>query len=195
MRRAIGKLDADGTPAELNEAPSFESMVETYYQVIIAEIKILGWKVAGGLDNISAVQVKRAPLSFLRALAVFAARCAYLKCFPRGNRLARAKFIAKPEAGKFRGLRLESLLAKLVEKCVLHALFPSFGPDPELIAPEHFADRKGVSAELTAGILAILIEAQRGAPLFIVIADAKEAYDNVWRDALWAKALAAHKCI
>ena len=193
VRRATGKLDAEATPAELIETPSFESMVETYYQVIIAEIKILGWKVAGGLDNISAVQVKRAPLSFLRALAVFAARCAYLKCFPRGIRLARAKYIAKPD-GKYRGLRLESLLAKLVEKCVLHALFPSFGPDPGLIAPEHFADRKGVSAEMTAGILAILIEAHRGSPLFIVIADAKEAFDNVWRDALWAKAAAAHKC-
>jgi len=145
------------------------------------------------LDNISAAQVKRAPPSFLRALAGFAARCAHLKCFPRGIRLARAKYIAKQD-GNYRGLRLESLLAKLVEKCVLHAFFPSFGPDPGLIAPEHFADRKGVSAEMTAGILAILIEAHRGSPLFIVIADAKEAYDNVWRDALWAKASAVHKC-
>ena len=153
-------------------------MVETYYQVISVEIKNLGWRVAGGLDNISAAQAKRAPQSFLRTLAFFAARCIHLKCFPRGFRLARAKFIAKPD-GKYRGLRLESLLAKLVEKCVLHVLFPSFGPDPGLIAPEHFADRKGVSAEMTAGILAILIEAQRGAPLFIVIADAKEAFDNV----------------
>jgi hypothetical protein len=44
---------------------------------------------------------------------------------------------------------------------VLHALFPSFGPDPELIAPEHFADRKGVSAELTAGILSIISRYRR----------------------------------
>ncbi len=108
MRRAIHKLDADGTPADRIEARPLESMVETYCQVIIAETKNLGWKVAGGLDNISAAQVKRAPLSFLRALAVFAAKCAYLKCFARGFRLARAKFIAKPD-GKYRGLRLESL--------------------------------------------------------------------------------------
>ena len=81
---------------------------------------------------------------------------------------------------------MESLLTKLVEKCVLHALFPSFGPDLELIAPEHFADRKGVSAELTAGILAIIIDAHRDSetPIYVVIVDAKEAYDNVWRDAL-----------
>ena len=162
-------------------------MVETYLQVIVTEVKKLGWKVTGGLDNISAFQIKRAPLSFLRALAFFAARCAYLTCFPRGLRLARAKFIPKPEAGKFRGVRLESLLAKLVEKCVLHALFPSFGPDPELIAPEHFADRKGVSAELTAGILSIIIDAHKEEPIYVVIVDAKEAYDNVWRDALWAR--------
>ena len=37
---------------------------------------------------------------------------------------------------------------------------------------------------MTAGILAILIEAHRGVPLFIIIADVMEAYDNVWRDAL-----------
>ncbi len=97
-------------------------------------------------------------------------------------------------AGKFRGLCLESLLAKLVEKCVLHALFPSFGPDPGLIAPEHIADRKGASAELTAGILSIIIDAHSEIPIYIVIADAQEAYDNVWRDALWAKAASAHVC-
>ena len=146
--RTAARLDATASPSELNEPPSFESMVETYLQVIVTEVKKLGWKVTGGLDNISAFQIKRAPLSFLRALAFFAARCAYLKCFPRGLRLARAKFIPKPEVGKFRGLRLESLLTKLVEKCVLHALFPSFGPDLELIAPEHFADRKGPGSQL-----------------------------------------------
>ena len=190
----MAKLDAVATLSELNEAPSFESMVETYLQVIVVEVKNLRWKVSGGLDNISSAQIKRAPLSFLRALAFFAARCAHQKCFPRGLRLARAKFIPKPEAGKFRGLRLESLLAKLVEKCVLHALFPSFGPDPGLIAPEHFADRKGASAELTAGILSIIIDAHSVIPIYIVIADAQEAYDNVWRDALWAKAASAHVC-
>ena len=157
-------------------------------------MKNLRWKVTGGLDNISTVQIKRAPPSFLRALAFFAARCAYLKCFPRGFRLARAKYIPKPEANKYRGLRLESLLTKLVEKCVLHALFPAFGPDPGLIAPEHFADRKGVSAELTAGILSIIIDAHRRIPAYVVIVDAKEAYDNVWRDALWAEAASVHEC-
>jgi hypothetical protein len=102
--------------------------------------------------------------------------------------------VPKPEAGNFRGLRLESLLAKLVEKCVLHALFPSFGPDPGLIAPEHFPDRKGVSAELAAGILSIIIDAHREIPIYIISVDAKEAYDNVWRDALWAKAATTHRC-
>jgi hypothetical protein len=61
-------------------------------------------------------------------------------------------------------------------------LFPSFGPDPGLIAPEHFGDRKGASAEMTAGILTIIIDAHRETPLYVVIVDAKEAYDNVWRD-------------
>ena len=52
-------------------------MVETYLQVIVVEVKNLRWKVSGGLDNISSAQIKRAPLSFLRALALFAARCAH----------------------------------------------------------------------------------------------------------------------
>jgi hypothetical protein len=133
-------------------------------------------------------------VSFLRALATFAARCAWLNCFSRRFRLARAKFIPKPEPGKYRGLRLEDLLTKLVEKCVLHPFFPSFGPEPGLIALEHFADRKGVSAEMVAGILAIIIDAHKGAPLYLLVADAKEAYDNVWRDALWAKLAEAHNC-
>jgi hypothetical protein len=171
---------------------SFEQLVETYYQVILVEVSHLRWRVTGGLDNISAPQIKRAPPNFLKALAFFAARCAWLQCFPRFCRLARAKFIPKPEEGKYRGLRLESLLTKLVEKCVLHPFFPSFGPDPGLIAPEHLADRKQVSAEMTAAILGILIDAHRDRPLHILIADVKEAYDNVWRDALWAKLAAAH---
>ena len=54
-----------------------------------------------------------------------------------------------------------------------------------------------MSAELTAGILAIIIDAHkvRMLPLYVVIVDAKEAYDNVWRDALWAKASTIHGCL
>jgi hypothetical protein len=49
---------------------------------------------------------------------------------------------------------------------------------------------------MVAGILAIIIDAQKIAPLYLVVADVKEAYDNVWRerDALWAKLTKAHKC-
>ena len=61
----------------------------------------------------------------------------------------------------------------------MHPFFPAFGPDSEAIAPEHFADRKGVSAEMTAGMLSIIIDAHSGVRLVILIADTKEAYDNV----------------
>ena len=81
-----------------------------------------------------------------------------------------------------------------MEKCILHPFFPSFGPEPGLIAPGHFADKRGISAEMVAGILAIIIDAHKGSPLYLLVADAKEAYDNVWRDALWAKLAEAHKC-
>lgn len=71
--------------------------------------------------------------------------------------------------------------------------FPCFRPGYGAGSPEHFADRKKCSAEMTAGFLAIIIDAHRrtGNPLYLLIADVKEAYDNVWRDALWAKALKA----
>ena len=193
VRRCSAKLDLAPTTEE-SRTLSYEQLVEVNLQVLLIEVRNLRWRTAGGLDNISAAQIKRAPVSFLRALATFAARCAWLKCFPRWYRLARAKFIPKPEAGKYRGLRLEDLLTKLVEKCILHPFFPSFGPEPGLIAPEHFADRRGISAEMVAGILAIIIDAHKGSPLYLLVADAKEAYDNVWRDALWAKLAEAHKC-
>ena len=45
---------------------------------------------------------------------------------------------------------------------------------------------------MTAAILGILIDAHTDRPLHILIADVKEAYDNVWRDALWAKLATAH---
>ena len=200
VRRVIEKLDNDPTPEERAEGPTFDQLVETYFQILLKEVKQLRWKTAGGLDNISAAQLKRSPPRFWRAVAIFAARCAWLKCFPRWFRLARAKFIPKPEAGKVRGLRLESLLTKLIEKCILHPFFPATHltilstPHQEIIAPEHFADRAKVSAEMTAGVLAIIIDAGKQAktPLYILIADAKEAYDLVWRDGLWAKMANTH---
>ena len=100
VRRTIARLDGAQTADGQGTTP-FEQLVETYYQVLVVEVKNLRVKVTGGLDNISALQIKRAPLSFLRALATLAARCARLKYFPRWFRLARAKFIPKPEEGKF----------------------------------------------------------------------------------------------
>ena len=194
VQRAMKGLDTEPLSSETKNMPSFHQLAETFYQILIMEVKKLRWKTAGGLDNISAAQIKRAPPAFLRALALFAARCAWLKCFPRWFRLARATFIPKPEEGKFRGLRLESLLTKLVEKCILHPFFPAVGPEPAIIAPEHFADRKKVSAEMTAGILAIIVDLAKTTrkPLYILIADAKEAYDMVWREGLWAKLVKTH---
>ena len=36
-------------------------------------------------------------------------------------------------------------------------------------------------------MLALVIDARKGRPLYVTIADVKGAYDNVWMDALWAK--------
>jgi hypothetical protein len=48
---------------------------------------------------------------------------------------------------------------------------------------------------MTAGILAIIMDAQRGKPLYLVVDDVKEAYDYVWRDALWAKLATSRNCM
>ncbi len=47
---------------------------------------------------------------------------------------------------------------------------------------------------MTAGMLAIIIDASKQAktPLYILIADAREAYDLMWRDGLWAKMANTH---
>ncbi len=41
----------------------------------------------------------------------------------------------------------------------------------------------------------IIMDAHKGKPLYLVVADVKEAYDNVWRDALWAKLATSHNCM
>ena len=46
---------------------------------------------------------------------------------------------------------------------------------------------------MAAAILAMLIENLGTRELFAIIADVKGAYENVWREALWAKLLDAHK--
>ena len=48
---------------------------------------------------------------------------------------------------------------------------------------------------MASAILAMLLETRGREPLYIVIADVLAAYDNVWRQALWAKMLDAHKIV
>ncbi len=54
VRTVMAKLDADVTPSETFDSPSFGRRVQICYQTIVAAVKDLRWKTAGGLDDISA---------------------------------------------------------------------------------------------------------------------------------------------
>ena len=141
---------------------------------------------ATGLDNITSLQLKRAPSDFLDALAWFAAWCMEACIFPSGLRLGRLKFILKA-SGNYRGLTLESLIAKLMENLVVDPIYPCFGRCSSLIAPEQLANRRGASSEIASAIFGLILDWHPDAPLHVVIADIQAAYDNVWRKAAWAK--------
>ena len=112
-------------------------------------------------------------------------------CFPKLLRLGLVKYIPK-NANKWRGIRLESLIAKIIEQLVANPFFPVIGPPTSIIAPEHIAGKKGMSAELATAMLAMILDANGKTPLYILFADVKGAYDNLWKEALWAKLLDAH---
>ena len=188
------------TPETSNKestAPDQEKLGERiaiFVPILVKLIQKLRRNVSGGLDGITADQLKEAPLEFLHALAYFTAWAIEACVFPLGMSLSRAKFVPKGgESGAFRGIRLQSLVAKLIEQLVLHPIFPAVGPNAELIAKEHLGNKRGMSGEMAAAFLAMLIEEGGTKPLYAIIADVTGAYDNVWREALWAKMLDAHK--
>lgn len=49
-----------------------------------------------------------------------------------------------------------------------------------------------MSAETATALLSMILDQIGKAPLYILFADVKKAYDKLWREALWAKLLAAH---
>ena len=158
-------------------------------QKLIAKLRT---NLTTGLDNITALQLKRAPPDFLEALAWLVAWCMEAGIFPPGLRLGRVKFIPKG-SGAHRGLTLESLIAKLFENLVVDPIYPCFGKCSNLIAPEQLANRRGASSEIASAIFGILIDWHSNKPLRVLIADIQAAYDNVWRSAAWAKLADSHE--
>ncbi len=96
VRRTLARLNGAKTADERGTAP-FEQLIETYYQVLLIEVKNLRVKVTGG--STTYLRYRSRGHQFLRALVIFAARCGRLKYFPTWFRLARAKFIPRPEEG------------------------------------------------------------------------------------------------
>ena len=161
-------------------------------QVLTHAAKKMRSSVAAGPDAVSAPQIKRAPSGFLKLLAFFAAWATEQGVFPENFRLARLKHIPKKEKGSFRGISIEDLITKMIEQCVAHPIFPAFGRSSPLIADEQLANRRGLSSEMAACMLAMVVEDSRGSPLLAVVADVKGAYPNLWRDGVWAKLADSH---
>ena len=160
----------------------------------LIDFQIHRWKpsVGVGPDGVNAPRLKRAPKSFRVALAFFLAWCCEACIFPPLLRLGLAKYIPKSK-GKWRGIRLESLLAKIAEVCVLDPIFPAFGLTSPLIANEHMAGKRGLSAEMAAASFSITLDLNAKDPLYIFFADVHGAYDHLWKEATWAKLHDAHR--
>ena len=167
-------------------------MINTFLPLIMVLIQKLHRDVRGGPDQVTADQLKCAPPEFFFALALFTAWCCEACIFPYLLRLGFAHFISKKSG--WRGLRLESLIAKVIEQLVLHPIFPSVGPSSPLICPEHLAGRRGMSAEIATASLSMMLGtiAIDGDPINAIFADVRGAYDNLWREAAWAKLLDSH---
>ena len=138
-------------------------------------------------------QVKSAPKDFFVALAVLIADMKLTAAIPLKMLLGILSFI--PKSGKrWRGIRRGSILAKIVERVMAHPLFPCFGPPGKLVCNEQFAGIRGLSSDLAALSLSIMISVNEPTeqPLFLLFTDFDGAYDSVWREALFAKLAANH---
>ena len=50
---------------------AFDELVDKNFKILTLEIKNIGWEVAGGLDQISAAQIKRAPPRVRQGISLF----------------------------------------------------------------------------------------------------------------------------
>jgi hypothetical protein len=55
--------------------------------------------------------------------------------------------------------------------------------------------KKGISAETATALLSLIIECNSALELYILFADVKAAYDNLWKEAVWAKLADAHPAL
>jgi len=154
------------------------------------------WNVRGGLDDIPPDMVKRAPNLFFFALAFVACVGRHARKHPLWLVLALAKWVPKA-AAKWRGIRMGSLIAKPLEQLVTNPIFPVMGESSKLIGVEHMAGKRGLSADVAATTLACAVDEIRESKLgaYLVFGDVKHAFDNTWKEALWAKLKAKHPCI
>jgi len=151
------------------------------------------WNVGGGMDEIPADMVKRAPKVFFLALALVVVIGKHAGKFPLRLVLALAKWVPKA-LNKWRGIRMGSLVAKPFEQLVTHPIFPVVGDSSKLIGSEHMAGKRGLSADMAATTLSCVVDEvlEEKIPAYFLFGDVKHAYDNVWREALWAKLRAKH---
>ena len=165
-------------------------------------------KVAVGFDAIPNIFIKVSPDCFKIALATFTVDCKHFCITPLHMLLGLQSYIPKKaklvsstnsmgvtttsKIPRWRGLRRASNLGKLLEKLFAHPLLPLDDTRCALICNENLAGIKGLSSDMAAWVFAILMQVRGNLPWFSVLSDVDGAYDNVWRDALWAKLAAKH---
>ena len=145
---------------------------------------------AAGLDRVPAELIKFAPESFVLALTIFTADCLSIAYFPNAVTDGALSFIPKPKKDAWRGIRVSSILGKIVERLVGDDIFPSAKDQhSDAICQEQFAGTKRHSAEMAAMILELILQERKDKPTYLLFTDVAAAYDNQWREALWFKLL------
>lgn len=162
---------------------------ETVQQVV----KQLRRGITPGLDMIVSEQIKEAPDDFLEVLAILAADMRLTAGAPLKMLLGILSYIPK-SGGRWRGIRRGDIIAKIIERASAHPLYPVSGPPGNLTCDEQFAGIRGLGSDLAALSLSIIITecTKHNDPLFVLFTDVDGAYDNVWREALFAKLAKMH---
>ena len=134
-------------------------------------------------------------------LAYFCADAITLGTYTPDITIGLISYAVKPKAhppytlDDLRPITVSSTVGKIIERLILHALFPINSPHKTLICPEQFANKKHIGADMPPVILSTAMNLSRGAPLYFVFADVKAAYDSTWRNGVNHKLKRKHPSV
>ena len=206
VTRKLQQIDQARAPRRTQDER--QTNIDNLTGLAILQCDKLDSKVAEGFDAIPNIFIKASPHCFKKAISTFVEDCKYFCISPLHMLLGLQSYIPKKativtstdalgvttsiKIPRWRGLRRASNLGKLLEKLFAHPILPLDKSRCTLICRENLAGAKGLSSEMAAWVIGILIQIRGKLPGYYVITDVEGAYDNVWRDALWAKLAAKH---